>query len=177
MMKKKITLQLSDEILGRLKGATEQRCVNRAVLIEKALERFLAEPADPLPQQDRLAGLERQLESITCDLRALNDTVALHARYHLALTSLGRDNGPDASANKASSAARVDDVEEQTREQARGVGFLDQQQKAEELPFGAPTRRTRPVLTAAPTTEVSWGMPAAEEGGEDPFRLASHEMR
>ncbi|MGJ4948695.1 hypothetical protein [Bradyrhizobium sp. HKCCYLS20291] len=177
-MKKKITLQLSDEILGRLKGATEERCVNRAVLIEKALERFLADPVEPAPQQDRLGGLERQLESIKCDLKALNDTVALHARYHLALTSLGRDGGAEVS-----SAARVDgcqthhDGEDETREQARVAVSVGQHQQDEDLPFGAPARRTRSALGVAPTTEVSWGMPAAQEGGEDPFRLASEALR
>lgn len=174
-MKKKITLQLSDDILERLKGAASERCVNRAILVEKALDRFLAEPMDGgAPPQDRLAGFEQQLEGIQRDLRALNDTVALHARYHLALTSLARDGVARVSADRVGEGPHTRRVEGEVREYAD----IDRssEQDDEDLPFGAPTRRASQARTAAPIAEVSWGMPAAGEGGEDPFRLAQ-EMR
>ena len=174
-MKKKITLQLSNEILDRLKGATEERCVNRALLVEKALERFLLEPMDGgAPPQDRLAGLERQLESIQRDLRALNDTVALHARYHLALASLARDGAPPPSQDGDGKAVSAGPSEDDPRDH---VTISQSSDGDEELPFGAPRRRTRQVRTPAPIAEVSWGVPAAGEGGEDPFRFAEATLR
>ncbi|WP_316215123.1 hypothetical protein [Bradyrhizobium sp. SZCCHNR2035] len=170
-MKKKITLQLSDEILDRLKGATEERCVNRAILVEKALERFLREPMDAgAPSRDRLAVLEQQLEGIQRDLRALNDTVALHARYHLALASLARDGTAAPSEDRVGQAIPSGRHEEDAREHVTTSQCPDDDY--EELPFGAPTNRTRLIRTTAPIAEVSWGVPAAREGGEDPFRLA-----
>ncbi|WP_257169680.1 CopG family transcriptional regulator [Bradyrhizobium sp. SRS-191] len=175
-MKKKITLQLSDDILERLKSAAGERCVNRAILVEKALDRFLAEPMDGgAPPQDRLAGLEQQLEGIQRDLRALNDTVALHARYHLALTSIARDGAAPASPDGVGEARHTRLGEVEVREHVTvGHSF---QQEDEDLPFGAPSRRASHARTAAPIAEVSWGMPAAGEGGEDPFRLAQESMR
>ncbi|UFZ08491.1 ribbon-helix-helix domain-containing protein [Bradyrhizobium ontarionense] len=175
-MKKKITLQLSDDILERLKGAAGERCVNRAILVEKALDRFLAEPMNVgAPPQDRLAGFEQQLEGIQRDLRALNDTVALHARYHLALTTLVRDGGAPASADRVGEAPHARHAEGEAREHVKVVRSSEQDD--EDLPFGAPTRRASHARTAAPVAEVSWGMPAAGEGGEDPFRVAQESMR
>ncbi|WP_456716413.1 ribbon-helix-helix domain-containing protein [Bradyrhizobium sp. USDA 4353] len=175
-MKKKITLQLSDDILDRLKSATDERCVNRAILVEKALERFLREPADVgAPPQDRLAGLEQQLEGIQRDLKALIDTVGLHARYHLALTSLGRAGTTEASADRLGETPAIERSEGEVRE---GVAEdRSSEQHDEPLPFGAPTRRASRTRTAAPITEVSWGVPAAREGGEDPFHLAEGSLR
>ncbi|MGY3451976.1 hypothetical protein [Bradyrhizobium sp. USDA 4353] len=175
-MKKKITLQLSSEILDCLKGATDERCVNRAILVEKALERFLREPVDgAAPPQDRLAGLEQQLEGIQRELKALNDTVGLHARYHLALTSLGRDGTTQASADRLGEAPETRRGEGEVRE--RITEDRSSEQDGEPLPFGAPTRRVSNSRTAVPITEVSWGVPAAGEGGEDPFRLAEGSLR
>ncbi|CCD87215.1 conserved protein of unknown function [Bradyrhizobium sp. ORS 285] len=175
-MKKKITLQLSDEILDRLKSATDERCVNRAILVEKALERFLREPVDGgAPSQNRLSGLEEQLEGIQRDLKALNETVGLHARYHLALTSLGRDGTTKATADHSGEAPGSGRVEAEVRE--RVTADLSSEQGGEPLPFGAPTRRANHTGIAAPITEVSWGVPAAREGGEDPFRLAEGLLR
>lgn len=168
-MKKKITLQLSDDILERLKGAAAERCVNRAILVEKALDRFLAEPMDGgAPPQDRLAGFEQRFEGIQRDLRALNDTVALHARYHLALTSIARDGA--ASADGIGEARPTRRGEREVREPVTVAHSF--QQEDEDLLFGAPASRASQTRTAAPIAEVSWGMPAAGEGGEDPFRLA-----
>ncbi len=170
-MKKKITLQLSDDILERLKGAASERCVNRAILVEKALDRFLAEPMDGgAPPQDRLVGFEQQLKGIQRDLRALNNTVALHARYHLALTSIAGDGAAQASADRVGEGPRTHRGEEDVREHVTIGRSLEQND--EDLPFGAPSRRASHARTAAPIAEVSWGMPAAGEGGEDPFRLA-----
>ncbi|CCD97188.1 hypothetical protein BRAO375_960022 [Bradyrhizobium sp. ORS 375] len=175
-MKKKITLQLSSEILDRLKSVTDERCVNRAILVERALERFLREPADAeAPPDDRLAGLEQRLEGIQRDLKLLNDTVGLHARYHLALTSLGRDGTTQASAKRFEEAPATERGEGEVRERVTEGRSSEQDDQA--LPFGAPTRGASRARTAAPITEVSWGVPAAGEGGEDPFRLAEGSLR
>jgi hypothetical protein len=179
-MKNKVTLQLSSEILARLAGAAEERCVSRAIVVEKALERFLAQPLDgPLPAQDRLQNLEQQLQAIRRDIEVLNETVALHARYHLAVTSLADQE----SAGTARGGDRDFD-------QAMRIGAIQQLQRdlsarqRETRPDGAPRagqvsqpmpaqlRRSEP-----PMAEVSWGVPAAGEGGEDPFRLPPQSSR
>ena len=44
--------------------------------------------AIPRPWRTSLAGLSRQLEQLDRDLRIANETAALHARFHLAVTPL-----------------------------------------------------------------------------------------
>lgn len=179
-MKKKLTLQLSSEILARLAGAAEERCVNRTIVVEKALERFLAQPLDgPMPAQDRLQGLEQQLQTIQRDIAALNETVALHARYHLAVTSLadqestGAARGGDRDFDQAMRIGAIQklqrDLSERQRE-TRPDGAARAGQVSQ--PFPAQLRRAEP-----PIAEVSWGVPAAGEGGEDPFRLPPQSSR
>ncbi|WP_246739368.1 hypothetical protein [Bradyrhizobium aeschynomenes] len=174
-MKKKITLQLSNETLDRLKGATAERCVNRALLVEKALERFCA--SRWIGGHRRRIGLPVWSNSsiaFSGDLRALNDTVALHARYHLALASLARHEAAPLSQDGDGQAASAARSEDNPRDH---VTISQSSDDDGELPFGAPRRRTRQVRTAAPIAEVSWGVPAAGEGGDDPFRFAEGTLR
>ncbi|CCD84677.1 protein of unknown function [Bradyrhizobium sp. ORS 285] len=179
-MKNKVTLQLSAEILARLAGAAEARCVNRAIVVERALEQFLAQPLDgPMPAQDRLQGLEQQLQTIRRDIEVLNETVALHARYHLAVTSLadqesaGEVSGDDRNFDQAGRISAIQrlqrDLSERRRE-TRPDGVARTGQVSQ--PISAQRRHAEPSIA-----EVSWGVPAAGEGGEDPFRLPPHATR
>ena len=88
-MKRKVTVQLSEQVAERLEAVAEQRGTSKAVIIESALERFLnpdAESMDDVTLLRRLNWISRQLEELERDLRIVNETVALHARYHLTIT-------------------------------------------------------------------------------------------
>jgi hypothetical protein len=60
---------------------------SKSTIVEAALEQFLSADADDdaaLPR--RLNWMSRQLEQVERELRVVNETVALHARYHLTVT-------------------------------------------------------------------------------------------
>ena len=179
-MKNKVTLQLSSEILARLAGAAEERCVNRAIVVEKALERFLAQPLDgPLPAQDRLQNLEQQLQAIQRDIEVLNETVALHARYHLAVTSLadqdsaGTARGGDRDFDQAMRIGAIQQLQRDLSEKQRETGSEGATLASQvSQPIRAQLRHAEP-----PIAQVSWGVPAAGEGGEDPFRFPPQSSR
>ncbi|BAM86917.1 hypothetical protein S58_09060 [Bradyrhizobium oligotrophicum S58] len=179
-MKNKVTFQLSSEILARLAGAAEERCVNRAIVVEKALERFLAQPLDgPIPAHDRLQNLEQQLQAIQRDIEVLNETVALHARYHLAVTSLadqesaGAAGDGDRDFDQAMRIGAIQQLQRHLSERPRETR-PDGGARASQVspPFPAQLRRAEPSIA-----QVSWGVPAAGEGGEDPFRLPPQASR
>jgi predicted DNA-binding protein len=88
-MKRKITVQLSEQVAERLEAAAEQRGMSKAAIVESALERFVnpdAETIDDVTLLRRLNWMSHQFEQLERDLRIVNETVALHARYHLTVT-------------------------------------------------------------------------------------------
>ena len=88
-MKRKISVRLSEEIVERLEAAAQRPGANKTTILEAALDRFLdpgAETIDDATLLRRLDDMSRQLEHIEHDLKIVNETVALHARYHLAIT-------------------------------------------------------------------------------------------
>ena len=88
-MKRKISVRLSEEIVERLEAAAQRPGASKTTILEAALDRFLdpgAETIDDATLLRRLDGMSRQLEQLEHDLRIVNETVALHARYHLAIT-------------------------------------------------------------------------------------------
>src|SRR5262249_8563032 len=88
-MKRKVTVQLSEQVAERLEAAAEQRGTSKAAIVESALERFLspdAETVDDATLLRRLNWMSHQLEQLERDFRIVNETVALHARYHLTIT-------------------------------------------------------------------------------------------
>jgi hypothetical protein len=88
-MKRKVTVQLSEQIAERLEVAAEQPGASKTAIVEAALERFLkpdAETIDDATLLRRLNWMSRQLEQLERELRIVNETVALHARYHLTIT-------------------------------------------------------------------------------------------
>jgi hypothetical protein len=63
----------------------------KSALVEAALDRFLGSDDDiddTATVAHHLAGLSRQLEELERNLRIANETAALHARFHLAVTPL-----------------------------------------------------------------------------------------
>ena len=88
-MKRKVTVQLSEQVAERLEAVAEQRGTSKAAIVESALERLLspdAESVDDATLLRRLNWMSRQLEQLERDLRIVNETVALHTRYHLTIT-------------------------------------------------------------------------------------------
>jgi hypothetical protein len=177
-MKKKISLQLTEVIVDKLKTAAAERGVNRAIIVEKALERFLDEADGAAMPVDRIERLDEQLKSIQSELKAISETVTLHARYDLAARSLMRGADQSSSGHLAGIAGQArsehhpktdTDPIDSRRGASRGdtADDVDMEQQ-----FGAPTRSPdrRPWANSMP--EVAWGLPgAAEEGGsEDYFR-------
>ena len=85
---KKIIVQLSESILERLEAATERPGVGKSMVVETALQRFLA----PAPGAeglirgtlDRVSGQMARLER---EVAIVAETVTLHARYHLTVTA------------------------------------------------------------------------------------------
>ena len=88
-MKRKISVRLSEEIVGRLEAAAQRPGTNKTTILEAALGRFLdpgAETIDDAKLLRRLDDMSCQLEQLEHALKIVNETVALHARYHLAIT-------------------------------------------------------------------------------------------
>jgi predicted DNA-binding protein len=91
-MKQKVTVQLSEQIIERLKAAAERQGATKAAIVEAVLDNFLGSQVDALESVkngatlQRLNWMSRQLEQLERDLRIVNEIVALHARYHLTVT-------------------------------------------------------------------------------------------
>jgi hypothetical protein len=73
---------------ARLAAAAKRPGVTKSGLVEAALDRFLGsdDDIDDTTVARHLTGLSRQLENLDRGLRIVNETVAHHARFHLAVT-------------------------------------------------------------------------------------------
>jgi predicted transcriptional regulator len=91
-MKQKISVQLPEELFAALEAAAEQRGTTRTAVVEAALQQFLSNGAEDAETDDdaalrrRLEWMSHQLEQLERDLRIVNETVALHARFDLTVT-------------------------------------------------------------------------------------------
>ncbi|MEH2519051.1 hypothetical protein V1279_004624 [Bradyrhizobium sp. AZCC 1610] len=87
-MKPRIGVYLSEQMAARLTAAAKRPGASKSALVEAALAQFLRadDDTDNLSVDHRLTLLGRQLEQLDRDLRIVNETVALQARYHLAVT-------------------------------------------------------------------------------------------
>jgi predicted transcriptional regulator len=86
-MKRRITVQLPEQLVERLQAAAERPGASKSAIVEAALDQFLSEDTiDDAALSRRLNWMGRQLEQLERDLRIVNETVALHARYHLTVT-------------------------------------------------------------------------------------------
>jgi hypothetical protein len=88
MMKRRVTVHLSEELAEGLKAAAQRPGASKAAIVEAALVRFLdaGTEADDATMLRRLDWVSSKLEQLDRDLRMVNETVALHARYHLTVT-------------------------------------------------------------------------------------------
>jgi MFS family permease len=90
-MKPRTGVYLSEHMAGRLATAAKRPGATKSALVEAALDRFLGSDEDvdeTATVARRLTGLSRQIELLDRDLRTVSETVALHARFHLAVTPL-----------------------------------------------------------------------------------------
>jgi len=88
-VKRKICVYVSEDLVSRLAVAAEHRGATKSGLVGAALDRFLdvAEDQDDRPGVDEcLAQMSQQLHQLARELRFVNETVAMHARYHLTIT-------------------------------------------------------------------------------------------
>jgi hypothetical protein len=90
-MKPRVGVYLSEGMAARLAEAAKRPGATKSALVEAALDRFLGsddDVGDTATVARRLSGLSHQLEQLDRNLRIANETVALHARFHLAVTPL-----------------------------------------------------------------------------------------
>src|SRR5713226_3070982 len=90
-MKPRVGVYLSEGMAARLSEAAKHPRATKSALVEAALDRFLGSDdaiADTATFAHHFAGLSRQLEDLDRNLRIANETAALHARFHLAVTPL-----------------------------------------------------------------------------------------
>ncbi len=88
-MKPRVGVYLSESTAARLAEAAKHPRATKSALVEAALDRFLGSDDDiddTATVAHHLAGLSRQLEELDRNLRIANETAALHARFHLAVT-------------------------------------------------------------------------------------------
>ena len=84
--RRKVTVRLSEGVCGRLDVATDRPGVGKSMLVEAALEHFL----NPAPSveallRERFDDMHARFDRLDRDMRMIAETVALHARYHLAV--------------------------------------------------------------------------------------------
>lgn len=88
IMKPRIGVYLSKQMAARLAAAAKRPGASKSALVEAALAQYLGADDDiiELPGDRRLSLISRQLEELDRGLRIVNETVALQARFHLAVT-------------------------------------------------------------------------------------------
>src|ERR1700722_4789331 len=88
-MKPRVGVYLSEGAAARLAEAAKNPRATKSAVVEAALDRYFGSDddiSDTATVARHLAGLSRQLEDIDRNLRIANETAALHARFHLAVT-------------------------------------------------------------------------------------------
>src|SRR5258707_547061 len=90
-MKPRVGVYLSEGMAARLAESAKNPRATKSPLVAAALGHSLGSYdaiSDTAKVAHHLAGLSRQLEDIDRNLRIANETAALHARFHLAVTPL-----------------------------------------------------------------------------------------
>ena len=181
-MKPRVGVYLSEGMAARLAEAAKRPGATKSALVEAALDRFLGSDddiGDAATVAHHLAGLKRQLEQLDRNLRITNETAALHARFHLAVTPL-----LPVTAQSAACALGAERFEEFAAQLARRVDHgipliretIDRGTATRDASFvrqhadGEPTRRasaaSEPDLPASPSVDLATASYAAvREGG------------
>jgi predicted transcriptional regulator len=88
-MRRKISVRLSPLLFERLQAAAGGRGSTKTAIVEAALARFLSPQAqcdDETKLLRKFESMGQRLDRMERDLRLVNETVTLHARYHLTVT-------------------------------------------------------------------------------------------
>jgi MFS family permease len=87
LARRKVTVRLSEHVCSRLDVATDRPGVGKSMFVEAALEQFL-EPAPSVEAllRERFDGMHARFDRLEHDVRTIAETVALQARYQLAVT-------------------------------------------------------------------------------------------
>src|SRR5467141_134834 len=85
--RRKVTVRLSEGVCGRLDVATDRPGVGKSMFVEAALEHFL-KPAPSVETlvHERFDQMHARFDRLEYGMRMMAETVALHARYQLAVT-------------------------------------------------------------------------------------------
>lgn len=84
-------MQISEELAERLETIARLKGLDKAEIIEQALDHFLCldgESVDENPLLKRLNSIEDQLNRVERNLKIVNEVAALHVRYHLTVSPL-----------------------------------------------------------------------------------------
>jgi hypothetical protein len=90
-MKPRVGVYLSEGMAARLAEAAKNPRATKSAVVEAALDRYFGSDddiSDTAAVASHLAGLSRQLEDLDRNLRIANETAALHARFHLAVSPI-----------------------------------------------------------------------------------------
>src|ERR1700682_4527091 len=84
--RRKVTVRLSEGGCGRLDVATDRPGIGKSMLVEAALEHFL-NPAPSIEAllRERFDDMNAKFGRLDRDMQMIAETIALHARYHLAI--------------------------------------------------------------------------------------------
>ena len=101
--RRKVTVRLSERVCSRLDIATDRPGVGKSMFVEAALEHFL-EPAPSVETllRGRLEDMHARFDRLEHDVHTIAETLALHARYQLAVT-------PPVSQERQQEAIRIGD--------------------------------------------------------------------
>jgi MFS family permease len=90
-MKPRVGVYLSEGMAARLADAARRPGATKSALVEVALDHLLGADdglSDTATLARQLTAMSGQLEQLDRNLRIVNETVALHARFHLAVTPI-----------------------------------------------------------------------------------------
>ena len=85
LVTRKVTIRITEKLHGQLQAATERPGVGKSMVVEAALAQFLNPRSSESPVQHSFDDIHARFDSLERNLRTIAETVALHARYHLAV--------------------------------------------------------------------------------------------
>jgi hypothetical protein len=109
-VKPRIGIHLSEQMAARLAAAAERPGVTRSALVEAALERFFDSDdgaGDAASVTQVLGSLTCHFETLSSEVRAVKEIVALHARFDLAMAPMLSDEAQSHACKRGS--ARFDE--------------------------------------------------------------------
>ena len=85
LLTRKVTVRITEKIHEQLQTATERPGVGKSMVVEAALAQFLNPQPSESTAQHSFDEIHARFDSLERSLRTIAETVALHARYHLAV--------------------------------------------------------------------------------------------